>query len=127
MTRLTECSTGRRRTATHGFLLLACALTLGCASADGEVQSAASLGLPAWVGEDRRLFADELDPAALGLSPSSVSRRDPNLWLRAQKAELVAVVSVKTFTLESTRGGTYRVGLKVEQPLAEPAFADPVV
>lgn len=127
MTRLTACSPGRGWTATHGFLLLACALTFGCAGAEGEVESATSLGLPAWTGEERRLFADELDPAALGLSPSSVSRKDPNLWLRAQRAELVSIVSVKTFTLESTRGGTYRIGLKVEQPLAEPTFTDPVI
>ncbi len=127
MTRFSACSPGSRWTATPPLLVLACALTLGCASSEGEVESATSLGLPAWTGEERRLFADELDPAALGLSPSAASRKDPNLWLRAQQAELVSIVSIKTFTLESTRGGTYRIGLKVEQPLAEPTFADPTI
>jgi hypothetical protein len=39
--------------------------------------------------------------------------------LRAQQSELTARVEVRTFTLESTRGGTYKLGLRVIQPLAE--------
>lgn len=109
-----------------GLTVLAGAAT-GCAGSETDLQSAASLGLPGWTGEERKLFADEMDPAALGLSASSAARKDPALWARAQRGELVAVVSVKTFTLESTRGGTYRVGLKVEQPLAQPTITDPVL
>jgi hypothetical protein len=113
------------RSATRDFvrarllLLGALALTPGCSSMDEVVVSAKTLGLPPWQGEDRRLFGDELDPAALGLMPPSAPRKDQSLWLRAQQSELTARVEVRTFTLESTRGGTYKLGLRVIQPLAE--------
>jgi hypothetical protein len=103
------------------------ALGVGCAGADGAVSSANSLGLPPWQGDDRRLFGDELDPASLGLMASGSPRKDQALWLRAQKAELVARVQIRTFTVESTRGGTYRLGLLVVQPLAESALQDPKI
>jgi hypothetical protein len=97
---------------------------LGCAAAEGDALSANSLGLPPWQGDDRRLFADELDPASLGLMASGSPRKDQALWLRAQKAEIIARVQIRTFTVESTRGGTYRLGLLVVQALAESALQD---
>lgn len=123
-------STDSGRSATGDFvrarllLLGALALTPGCSSTDEVVVSAKTLGLPPWQGEDRRLFGDEVDPAALGLMPPSAPRKDQSLWLRAQQAELAARVEVRTFTLESTRGGTYRLGLRVVQPLAESSMQE---
>lgn len=129
-----EFSTGRAPTATHLVTKRALLgwvggsglglLGPGCAAAEGGADSATSLGLPAWQGEDRRLFSDELDPSSLGLMASGSPRKDQALWLRAQKAELVARVQVRTFTVESTRGGTYRLGLLVVQPLAESKLQD---
>jgi len=82
------------------------------------VGEAKSLGLPAWVGTDRDLFGDELDPSALGILPAKPARKDQVLWARSQKAELVGRVRVKTVTVDS-RGG-YQLVLLFAQPLLAP-------
>ncbi|MBL9020948.1 MAG: cobalamin ABC transporter substrate-binding protein [Myxococcales bacterium] len=94
----------------------------GCAGADSpEPQSAKTLGLPNWVGTDKELFDDQIDPSALGLMPSQLGRRDETLWARAQQAEIIGRVRVQTVTVDS-RGGdsTYHLGLRFANELLGP-------
>ena len=123
MTKLVRWGTKPRAALLLSFGLLGALSALGgCAGADTpEPESAANLGLPNWVGTDKELFDDQIDPAALGLMPSSSGRRDETLWARAQQAEIVGRVRVQTVTVDS-RGGdsTYHLGLRFANELLGP-------
>ncbi len=92
-----------------------------CSSNQPPVGAAKQLGLPAWVGMDRDLFSDEMDPSALGILPPKPARKDQVLWARSQQAEVVGRVRVQTVTADS-RGGqaTYTLGLRFANPLLAP-------
>lgn len=102
-------------------LLVVAALSGGlgaCSSGEVQVQSAKTLGLPQWVGTQRDLFGDEIDPASLGFLPPKPPRKDQMLWARSQQAEIVGRVRVKTVTVDSRGGqGTYHLGLQFANPL----------
>jgi len=95
--------------------------TLACSAdeAPGPVSARAS-GLPSWQGNDKDLFDDEIDPAALGFTAAKNPRKDQALWARAQSSDVAGKVRVQTITVDS-RGGdaTYHLGLQ----FAEPALA----
>jgi hypothetical protein len=93
---------------------------VGCAGEAGppEPESAKKLGLSPWQGPEKELFADEIDPAALGFVPPKAPRRDPAMWARAQKAEIVGRVKVQTVTVENRLGDlTFKLGLRFATPL----------
>ena len=95
-------------------------LGAGCASpGPGLATTASALGLPAWEGNDRELFGDEIDPSAVGFVPPKDPKKDPKLAARALRAELVGKVRVQTFTVE-TRGGDAHYVLSIR-------FADPPI
>ncbi len=107
----------------QGILAITAAGASGCAGADtGEPQSARSLGLPNWAGQDKELFDDQIDPAALGMVASSNStRRDEALWARAQSAEIVGRVRVQTVTVDTKAGEQkYHLGLQFANELLGP-------
>lgn len=83
------------RRATLVFLLSALVPACG-----GEPSDPARVDpLPAWAGELRALFDDQIHPAAVGISLDGVSpAADRALPLRAQAADVVARVRVQTVT-----------------------------
>lgn len=90
------------------------------------MQSARASGLPAWQGTFKELFADEVDPSAMGIIPAKNPRKDKILWVRAQASEVVGRVRVQTVTVDS-RGGdsTYHLVLRfAEPPLSAPKLTD---
>lgn len=90
----------------------------GCAGTTTEADTAKGLGLPPWTGMDKDLFADEIDPAAMGMVASKSPRKDQTLWARAQQAEIVGRVRVQTVTVDTGVGdSTYHLGLQFANPL----------
>ena len=101
-------------------------LASGCSSGAGaEPASASNLGLPPWQGTDRDLFGDEIDPSALGIVPNKPARKDQTLWARAQQADIVGRVRVKTFTRVPRAGDySYEIGLEFANQLLAPSKLD---
>jgi hypothetical protein len=100
----------------------AASLAAACAGADdGAPVSAKALGLSNWVGTDKELFDDQIDPAALGFMPGKAARRDETLWARAQASEITGRVRIQTVTVDS-RGGDarYHLGLRFANQLLAP-------
>src|SRR5688500_855140 len=100
----------------------------GCSStpaARGLVD--ATSGMPLWVGHAQKVFDDDIDPNALGLSMDGRSpRSDPFLRERAQTAEIVARVKVQTVTADSVGDSTtFHITMLVGVPqLAKPKIDD---
>ena len=118
----------------HSATALVVRLALGlalCAVAGCEPSqpghTASSSSLPRWDGRARQLFADNIDPAAVGLSMEGPSpRSDAGLRERAQTADVVARVRVQTVTVDSVgEQKTYHLGIQVGVPtLAEAKVPD---
>jgi hypothetical protein len=94
---------------------------LGCSGAQGG-GSSGSEGLPAWEGEVRRAFSDDIDPAAVGLTLAGPEpRADGFLRHRAQTADVVARVRVQTVTIDTIgQTTTYHLGVQVGYPALTP-------
>ena len=98
------------------------AFLAGCAGEEGSgPKSAKALGLPNWVGTDKDLFDDQIDPAALGFMPGKTARKDEILWARAQASEITGRLRIQTVTVDS-RGGDarYHLGLRFANQLLAP-------
>lgn len=112
----------------RSFATLLLLLLVGCAAPPPPVK-APEVQLPAWEGEQRRIFADAIDPGAVGmnLDAGGGSRRgDQDLRDRVLMADLVAVVRVQTVSVESSgEESRYRLGVKVQgQPLTKPLMLE---
>lgn len=93
-------------------------LLVGCTEDGPGPQSAKNLGLPPWTGPARDMFADEIDPSAMGILPAKPAHKDQALWARAQQADIVGRVRVQTVTVDSRGGdGTYHLVLRFANPL----------
>lgn len=109
--------------------LLGCGLALG-AAACGEpgptTQTPQALGLAPWDDHGRAVFDDNIDPAAVGYTMDAPSARsDRYLRERAQTAELVARLRVKTAGVSSAGDdATYQLGVEVLPP---PLAPDPQI
>jgi hypothetical protein len=91
----------------------------GCGAAEGEGPvSARASGFPPWQGNDKDLFGDEIDSAALGFIPPKNPRKDQTLWARSTASDVVGRVKVQTVTVD-TRGGdaTYHLGIRFAEPV----------
>src|SRR5688572_22194440 len=74
----------------------------GCGPGQDAQSATAVEGLPVWLGREREVFDDGIDPAAVGLSMEGPSpRNDPFLKERALTADVVARVKVTTVTVDS--------------------------
>lgn len=87
-----------------------------------EVQSPASLGLGPWNERARYIFDDNIEPAAVGFTMDAPSARsDRFLRERAQTAELVARLKVRTVTIDTIGDeSTYHLGVEVIPPVLVP-------
>jgi hypothetical protein len=100
---------------------LAAVVVLACAACEATSSRTPKSVLSLWQGHSREVFDDNIDAAAVGLSmdgPSPMS--DPFLRERAQTAEVVLRLRVKTVTVDSIgEKSTFHLELEAEQePLA---------
>ena len=99
----------------------------GCGPGQDAQSASTMAGLSLWVGREREVFDDGIDPAAVGLSMEGPSpRADPFLRERAQTADVVARVKVTTVTVDSVGDdSTVHLGILVgNPPLATPKIPD---
>ena len=101
--------------------------TLGCGGGNHRPDPlAANRGLPMWTAELQRLFDDQLDPAAFGMSMSGTPpSRDPLLPLRTQAADVCARMRVQTVVRDSVGDNTrFELSMQVGVPTLMPARID---
>src|SRR5215213_9038509 len=100
----------------------------GCGPGQDAQSATAVDSLPSWMGHDREVFDDGIDPAAVGLSMDGPSpRSDPFLKERALTADVVARVKVTTVTVDSVGDDSMvHLGILVgDPPLRTPKIPDP--
>lgn len=88
----------------------------------GEVRSPSALGLGPWNERARYIFDDNIEPAAVGFTMDAPSARgDRFLRERAQTAELVARLKVRTVTIDTIGDeSTYHLGVEIVPPVLVP-------
>jgi hypothetical protein len=99
----------------------------GCGPSQDAQSATAVDGLPSWLGHEREVFDDGIDPAAVGLSMEGPSpRNDPFLKERALTADVVARVKVTTVTVDSVGDDSMvHLGILVgDPPLRTPTIPD---
>jgi hypothetical protein len=99
-------------------LLAASALAVqGCGPGQDAQSASAGESLAPWLGHDREVFDDGIDPVAVGLSMDTSPRADPFLRERAQTADVVARVKVTTVTVDTVGDdSTVHLGILVGNP-----------
>ena len=93
------------------------------ACGDGtESRSPQALGLGPWDDHARYVFDDNIEPAAVGFTMEAPpARADRFLRERAQTAELVARLQVRTVTIDTIGDeSTYHLGVQVLPPVLVP-------
>lgn len=111
----------RRRRLVWIFAAFVTAAASACGNGT-EARSPQDLGLGPWDDHARYVFDDNIEPAAVGFTMDSPpARADRFLRERAQTAELVTRLQVRTVTIDTIGDeSTYHLGVQVLPPVLVP-------
>jgi hypothetical protein len=100
------------------LVAISLAASVGSGCVGESTPEHATTKLPKWDGSLKLLYNNEIDPAAVGLSPAKSPRADKTIWSRATTADLIGRVRVQTVTVDRRMGvETYHLGVQFANPV----------